>query len=754
MKILSLAITFSIIFFCAPRSVIAVPIANTPVSDWAEASDPLYVKVTPGVSAFVTQNPPRFAWNRSSDGELTYEIVARHSTGKTYSWRVNRNWLLPSEAMLPGEYSWRVRPLQGHTRWSIERQFSLSSAANQFVVPDDEALISRIRTKPHPRSLPIGNGAESEWRAAVLATRQLQLLSLEQQVKKKLGRSEIRSEDVLFVSKATDPTAWAASLSTIRHAVESECRQLRSSALLWRITRNQDYFNEALKRAAGLIALDPYGSTSYQNQDQATRNIAWSLTLALDYLGDELPLINRKAWLNTIKIRTQVMRADIIGNGRRLEQMPFDSHGSANIGYLAAIASLLVGDLPEAEQWFRDSFRMYAQYISPWGGEEGGYAGGTAYAEYSADVYLQLWDPMHAATGVDFFSKSWSKGLMRFFVGFVPPGATLHVFGDAAESKPYVPLIKAYSTRIADPLAAWYVKNLIGEEDASTLLAAPIVLPTESVSPIAPKENAFYFPSIGWVAMHSELADRGRNSVYFKSSEFGSFNHSHGDQNSFVLVAGGKPLLIDSGYYDWYGSPHWLRWYRQTSAHNAITFDGGKGQIVEGESASMQAKGHIKQFTTGVDLDMAEGDATDAYGGALTKAIRRIWYLRDMNVLVVWDRLSSLQAHTYEWNMHAPAKFEQLSESHFKVSNENKVLCIDTLWPLKPQFSQTTGYLPAPQIKKIDPVWHARIESSNKQTEQDFVHVLRIGCQENGASALLHMKNGNLKIGKHSLFFK
>lgn len=85
---------------------------------------------------------------------------------------------------------------------------------------------------------------------------------------------------------------------------------------------------------------------------------------------------------------------------------------------------------------------------------------------------------------------------------------------------------------------------------------------------------------ISWVALHSDLAE-GKNNVMvqFKSSSFGSFSHSHADQNSFVLEAFGRPLLIDSGYYPWYGSPHDMSWTRQTRAHNALLVN-YKGQGV------------------------------------------------------------------------------------------------------------------------------------------------------------------------------
>lgn len=61
--------------------------------------------------------------------------------------------------------------------------------------------------------------------------------------------------------------------------------------------------------------------------------------------------------------------------------------------------------------------------------------------------------------------------------------------------------------------------------------------------------QALLMRDIGWAALHSDLADRERNiMVQFKSSPFGSFSHSHADQNSFVLEAFGRPqalLILD-----------------------------------------------------------------------------------------------------------------------------------------------------------------------------------------------------------------
>src|SRR5690606_6142964 len=125
-----------------------------------------------------------------------------------------------------------------------------------------------------------------------------------------------------------------------------------------------------------------------------------------------------------------------------------------------------------------------------------------------------------------------------------------------------------------DPFALWYAGGQ-REGDLSRIDAL--------LSPVAGREgarlppgtaDAAWFPSVGWVAMHSRLADPERTSIYFKASPYGSHNHSHGDQNAFVIHHRGERLAIASGYYDGYQTPHWREWYKQTRAANAITFDG------------------------------------------------------------------------------------------------------------------------------------------------------------------------------------
>ena len=391
--------------------------------------------------------------------------------------------------------------------------------------------------------------------------------------------------------------------------------------------------------------------------------------------------VARLARLSEATGRT-VIYNNLAGDNGRLDQFPFDSHGNTSMVFLVLISTLTLGDIPEAQTWFDFSFRAYALSPNPWSGPEGGYANGTAYAEYAAGYLLALWDPLTQASGVNFFGKPWTLGFLDFAMEFIPPGARTHAFGDASETKPDARVFRAFASRMWSPRAAWFVKNTTGMEDAMSLLQAEYPLPVSYTQVYEPPSNSAYYPSIGWVAMHSNLGATSRTSAFFKSSPYGSFNHSHGDQNGLLLSVAGQPLLVKAGYYDWYGSPYWTDWYHQTRSQNAITFDGGKGQMVNGYREQLQRNGKITAFTAQPTYDYAEGDATPSYGGQLTMAKRQIWHLRNAgNAILVRDRLSSTVARNYEWNVHTPAIMQKENSLNVKVSAGGQSLCMRSLTP-------------------------------------------------------------------------
>jgi hypothetical protein len=419
------------------------------------------------------------------------------------------------------------------------------------------------------------------------------------------------------------------------------------------------------------------------------------------------------------------MFKDLAADRGRLDQNPFDPHATTLLGYMALISTLALGDVPDAQKWFDFSFRAHAGKPDPWSGQEGGYANGTAYAEYAAGYMLALWDPIRQATGVNLYAKPWTLGFMEFVIEFVPPGAPVHAFGDGSETRPDFRVLRALANRVASPHAAWYADKLTANEDAVSVLEAPYpMLVTATRRKVRPPNSAG-FRSIGWVAMHSDIGSSGDTSFYFKSSPYGSFNHSHGDQNGLLLTVAGKPLLVKAGWYDWYGSPLWTDWYHQTRSQNAVTFDGGKGQLVEGYREQLQRNGSIVQFSPRPDYDYAEGDATPAYGGQLTQARRQVVYLHGQNAIVVRDKLSAKVPHTYEFNVHAPGVMKVESPSSVKIASGRQSVCLVDLNGNAP-FAKWTGPRPKKGVTEDHGAFYLKNDGGSVA---EFLVLLDVGCK-------------------------
>lgn len=702
-------------------------------ADWAEAPDLYVVRPAPVDRQVQAQNPPAFAWARYPNGakppSYTLEVQKNGATVATYT--STTNVYLPSKALANGDYTWRVRP-STKVDWSTPRNFTIDSSSQLFEVPEAGTIKAKVLAHARPRQQASTFLPRSKWTQAMITARGPALARLSSDVSDQIAGQQYAlatPTDAKWPLTSTTPSATRALYITqISQLVGSTANQALGAALLYRITGESKYLQEALTRGDQLAALNPDGMTSYANHDLGSNTITMTLAKVADLLSSDVAKDSaRKArWMASINARFGALYTDLSSGDSRLDEQPYDSHGTEARGYLALVSILTLGDIPAADKWFDFSFRPYVNSISVWSGPEGGFSNGTAYGMYAADSMLQLWPTMAEATGVNLFDKPWSKGFSRYMMHFLPPGAPGLVFGDQREGDIYNFVLKGFASRIKSADTAWYVKNIVGEESDLTLLQAAYPLPVQTVTEAPlPPPNAALYPSIGWVAMHSNLADRARTSVYFKSSPYGSYNHSHGDQNSLVIDSGGRRLLIESGYEDYYYSPLVLSWYRQTKAHNAITFNNGVGQIIDQNTQNLSKNGKITAFSTTPTLDYAAGDATPAYGGALSSAVRKVWYLRGQDAVVVVDKLSAPTALSFEWNLHAGGPILKESATAVKISKVDRTLCISSLGTEKNGYQVRSGPPPKPGTTES----HGAFVKTGTAKAAEFIVLLDVGCK-------------------------
>jgi hypothetical protein len=694
-------------------------------ADWAQSADPLVVRANPSNGEAQLQNPPTFTWARYPSGADRYDIQITRQGGAPASVSVDRNWYLPTRSLAPGNYSWRVRPA-GTTDWSTPRAFSITAKSTAFEVPDNATLRARILARARPRSLPPSFTPYATWSPAKKNDLDPYLSRLVNEVKLQTrALSDLDDARWPIVIRSPLTAAMAAQQAEIAHRIDEASRQLEAAAILWRLKKDPAYLDEAFKRGDQMAALSPAGPTSNANQDQANRQIALSLVKAADLLAADLDAGRKARWLKTVGVRADQMFNDLAADKGRLDQHPFDSHANTLLGYMALISTLALGDVPDAQQWFDFTFRAHAAIPEPWSGQEGGYANGTAYAEYTAGYMIALWDPILQATGVNLYAKPWTVGFLDFLIEFIPPGAPVHAFGDGSETRPDLRVLHAFANRMVSPRAAWYASKLTAIEDALSVIEAPYPMPVTATRRKVQPSNSAWFPSIGWVAMHSDIGSSGDTSFYFKSSPYGSFNHSHGDQDGLLLNVAGQPLLVKAGWYDWYSSPQWTDWYHQTRSQNAITFDGGKGQVVSGYREQLQHNGRIVKFAARPAFDYAEGDATPAYGGHLAQARRQVAYLHGPNAIVVHDVLSASAPHTYEFNVHAPVVMKVESPSSVKIVSGRQSVCLRDLNGNAP-FAKWSGPTPKKGVTEDHGAFYLK---NDGKSVAEFLVLLDVGCK-------------------------
>jgi hypothetical protein len=607
---------------------------------------------------------------------------------------------------------------------------SQAEVARRLSAPGLARALTSLDKKPGVNGHPRLFGGQRDHAGIVAAARQERrpgMAALADTLKRHSARtvSSALEEQIYATDQATRMASWWQQVRLLEGMAES--------AFVWYVERDPWYLDELKAR---LHLLGPAVLTRECSGDVAeTRDYVWYFALAYDlaYAGlddDDRELVH--------EVATTCARASLARTIATVRSHPDNGIAFNALGKFVGAMLILRGDVPEARRWLERALPAYVGALSPWGGDDGGFANGSTYALWDAGESLLVWDLIERVLDLPIYRKPWLEHLIRYVVYALPPSAPAGAFGDGAEVKrreEWARLGKALAYRSSSALAQWYARALNGEDPARLhLLLSPRARRAGPEPPKATADGAA-FPSIGVAAMHSSLDDPDRTTLLFKSSPFGSINHSHADQNSFVLYARGQVLAMDSGHYDAYASPHWRGWYKHTRAHNAITYDGGQGQSL-GPSGLGDRKraGRLERFQHARRHDLAVGVASEAYGDGVTLARRSVMLIRPGTVVII-DQLASRQPRRWEWNLHTQAPLEGEAE-HFETAVNGVRLCGTVQAQDDVSLTVREGYKPPPSVKAGPHYWN-RVSLRAPSAKATFVAVLRVDC--NGAAPDIHI---------------
>jgi hypothetical protein len=297
---------------------------------------------------------------------------------------------------------------------------------------------------------------------------------------------------------------------------------------------------ERARHCLSALAALPLPATGYANTHGF--RIAADMAVGIDLLWDALPADERAALVGALVVRAREFHRLSVGVAL---VGPRDSHAVVyGIAEMAKVALALQHHCAEATDWLADLLLFFRDAFPGMGGRDGGWCQGFGYGD---GMYQETLHLLEHATGLQLWRLPWARANGRWFLYCQPPYSTLPTFGDAGYNRPSAlqRRVLEYYARVygpdnAAPHLAWHALQL--EEGApapsafelSFLLRWPHLPAPASPEGVLPP--SCLMADLGWVAMRSAWAEdpraRGELMLLFKSSAFGSYSHSHADQNS------------------------------------------------------------------------------------------------------------------------------------------------------------------------------------------------------------------------------
>jgi hypothetical protein len=691
--------------------------APADASDWIATAGPSYARrVTPRDCLVVMDNPPTFVWPahpRVRSG-AHYRLTVVDADGKPVANAVTEVPYRHFDTPLPaGDYRWQVAVEGGGDEVVSEaRRFRVEPQAFALRLPGADDAVSAARAKPRPRLLP----RPEAWRAAIASAierdgaRRALFDRWMSAAQAQVG-APLPVEPGLRTAAGIGGAAWNQYMNQVHAAAESLGQSVVRLAVLSHVADDERLRAEAVRRLLHLARWDPHGMTSEALQDQANRQVLHGLAAGYDLLFHALDAADRALVERSVAGRVQQQYDGAFATLRSGER-PYDSHGVTGATFAAAATMLMAGISEANDTMAAQYYRWLVPNLLVWGDQDGSDGNGHAYGWFNLVAVQPALIVMDHVAGAPLAHRGVVRNSPLWQAQFTPPpsaAAALHgspmSFGDGSDAiyaymhEFHATLSRLWASVLPDgpgrQAASWLwqqhpTRSIAGQQEPLFLLTAPAA---PAAMPAA-LSDAAVFPDAGIVAMHSSLASPTRSSLFFRASRFGTFSHSMADNGSFVLSVGGLPMLVNSGYYDYYWSDHHARYARHTKAKNALTVDGGLGQALDESTGrrtvalSMAAPARLLGFRVDGDRAGASADLTAAYrtlrhdvpqSALLDDYQRSIVYDKARRMAFILDTAGSAGGRTFELNFHAVGPWTTRSDGSRTTSNAAGSICLDVV---------------------------------------------------------------------------
>ena len=679
----------------------------------------------PAADSVSQVNPPSFSWRPQAG--MTWEVQCTSDTEfKKIEYQVGGmefNVHCPPRAFELGNYTWRYRGKDKNgkrTNWSRPRRFTIADDAATMPLPTREELIVRI-PKSHPR---LFMRPENLDRLRKLARGKMkrEYNVLVKDCEKLLLKPPATAEPQKYpkdIVRGSDPwrKIWWGNRTYTTRALNGAA----TLAFTRLIGGPEKYGIEAKRILLECAKWDPKGSTGYRYNDEAGMPYNYYFSRTYTFANDLLSEDEKNICRRVMKVRGDEMYRHLCP--RHLWR-PYGSHSNRAWHFLGEVGIAFLGEVDGAEDWVWFATNVFFNVYPVWSDDDGGWHEGTSYWSSYQNRFTWWADVMREAMGINAFDKPFYSEAGYYSMYLMPPGKVGGGFGDLTarrSAERNVPLVSTFAAQAQNGHWQWYVEQLGGPDPADGYIGfIRGGLPKVQATPPDDLPESRIFGGTGQAYLNTSLTDAANSvQIVFKSSPFGTQSHGYEANNSFLLWAYGKRLLIRSGYRDSYGSDHHKEWMWSTRSVNNITVN-GKGQ----GKRTAKAQGEIIAFKTTSEIDVVIGEAGRAYEPPLERFTRAIIFVKP-ELVVVYDRLESKEPSTYEYWLHAINKIDVKGQRQIQVRNDDVVCDIDFLTPSGLSFTQTDQYDPNPRPRITLREWHLTATTPEKSKRMEFVTLYR-----------------------------
>ena len=661
----------------------------------------------------VRTNPPVFAWKPdrarenprfrlqvATDSKLKQRVIDEKNLADPV--------FLPQHAMEPGTYFWRWT--SGDHKSEIF-SFKIVKGAVRLEVPPTHTWLESFSGK-HPRLF----FEEPSTEGVLESMKQNHPEAVEdlfQNADRLLEQRHHLPEPPFPPDRQLNYQKWREYFYNNMWGSRRFSNGAQALALAYALSGNKDYGKAAARRLASLAKWDPYGSTYLGTMDETHMSVIWYGPIACDWAWDCFTPKQRNAVVEQMKARARITFEHMHDRGQYgIER--FDSHAGREIIFLALLLFVFHEFIPEAEAWLEWLRPILCGIWPIWADDDGSWAEGISYSLAYTSIMTQFASALKRRTGIDLYRRPFWKNYVRWREAMLPPYAEWIGFGDHSERWPehwlrsanFIELVAAETnTAEFNPYLRWLreeAKTMThSRPERKLVMISPhlfIPPPAQNAVSDTPKPETAdpvlsVFKGAGWASIRSAPQLKEKDIAFiFRSSPYGSVSHSHANNNDFILHAAGTALLIPSGYYTGYASPHHAHWVWHTKSHNCITLSGAT-QLLR----SPESRGELLSSLEDKNLAYILGNADESYQDQAEHCRRHVFFFKEYQILFLFDHFVARpgRVSSFQWNIHSFAKFRtNIRKKEFSLTRNKVKLTGKILYRKDAFFSLSEGWDP------------------------------------------------------------